>query len=124
MKDAMKNLHRANLLLVLAVTGLLGGCAANQAPTLYQWGGYEKQVDTYLRGNSPDVEAQARAMEADLQKIRAAGGAVPPGYQAHMGLLYGKQGKLDDFAKQLQAEKAQFPESSTFVDFLLRNFKK
>jgi hypothetical protein len=41
-----------------------------------------------------------------------------------MGLLYGKQGKLDQFAQQLEAEKKQFPESETFVDFLLRNFKK
>jgi hypothetical protein len=63
-------------------------------------------------------------MEADLQKIRVSGTAIPPGYQAHLGLLYGQQGNLDKFAQQVQAERKQFPESETFMDFLLRNFKK
>jgi hypothetical protein len=62
-------------------------------------------------------------MEDDLQKIRAAGQATPPGFMAHLGLLYGKQGDLARFQQNLEAEKQQFPESQTFVDFLLRKFK-
>jgi hypothetical protein len=38
-------------------------------------------------------------------------------------LLHGKQGDLARFQQQLQAEKEQFPESETFVNFLLRQFK-
>ncbi|MCW2312971.1 hypothetical protein M2244_002720 [Rhodoferax antarcticus] len=67
---------------------------------------------------------QTQRMEEDLKKIRASGGKPPPGYNAHLGLLYGQQGDLDLFAQQMVAEKNQFPESETFVDFLLRNFKK
>lgn len=62
-------------------------------------------------------------MEDDLQKIRAAGQATPPGFMAHLGLLYGKQGDLVRFQQHLEIEKQQFPESETFVDFLLRKFK-
>jgi hypothetical protein len=62
-------------------------------------------------------------MEDDLKKIHAENGQVPPGYNAHLGLLYAKQGNLNEFANRLDAEKAQFPESQSFVDFLLRSFK-
>lgn len=119
----MQSLNKTMVAASLAAVVLLSGCAT-KPPTIYQWQGYEKNVDSYFRTNGADLEAQVLAMEADLQKIRAAGGVVPPGYQAHMGLLYGKQGKLDQFAQQLDAEKKQYPESETFVDFLLRNFKK
>ena len=58
------------------------------------------------------------------RKSEPAALSVPPGYHAHLGLLYGKQGKPDQFMAQMQTEKKLFPESETYVDFLLRNFKK
>ena len=109
--------------LVLACDAL-GGCAANKPKTLYQWQGYQSNVDAYFRTDKLSMDAQTQLMEDDLKKIQANGGAVPPGYYAHLGLLYGQQGKLDQFAQQMQAEKKQYPESETFMDFLLRNFKK
>ncbi len=108
---------------IFLVTLALGGCAT-KPPSLYQWQGYQNNVDAYFRADKLSLDAQTQLMEEDLQKIRAGGGAVPPGYYAHLGLLYGQQGKLDQFAQQMQAEKAQYPESGTFMDFLLRNFKK
>lgn len=108
-------------LLLLSV--LMGGCAHKQT-TLYDWQGYQSNVDTYFRADKLGPDAQAQLMESDLQKIRAGGKAVPPGYYAHLGLLYGQQGRMDQFADNLQAEKKQYPESETFMDFLLRNFKK
>jgi hypothetical protein len=107
-----------------AALGLaLTGCATKPA-TLYQWQGYQANVDQYFRADNQSLDAQVLSMETDLQKIRASGGAVPPGYHAHLGLLYGKQGKADQFMAQMQTEKKLFPESETYVDFLLRNFKK
>ena len=114
---------RFTTIAVLSLATLLGGCAT-KVPTIYEWQGYQKNVDDYFRSDKQSVEMQTLSMEQDLQKIRAAGGTVPPGYQAHMGLLYGKQGKADQFVEQMANEKKQFPESETFVDFLLRNFKK
>jgi hypothetical protein len=108
--------------LVLACAAL-GGCA-NKPTSLYQWQGYQNNVDAYFRTDKLSPDAQTQLMEEDLKKIQANGGAVPPGYYAHLGLLYGQQGKLDQFAQQMQAEKKQYPESETFMDFLLRNFKK
>lgn len=114
---------RSSMTMVLLACSVLGGCASKQ-PTLYQWEGYQNNVDAYFRTDKLSSVAQTQLMEEDLQKIRMGGGAVPPGYYAHLGLLYGKQGNLDKFAEQMYAEKKQYPESVAFMDFLLRNFKK
>jgi hypothetical protein len=114
---------KSRLIGCLLLSLLVGGCATK--PTaLYQWQGYQNNVDAYFRADKLSPDAQAQQMETDLQKINANGGAVPPGYYAHMGLLYGQQGRLDQFAEKIRAEKQQYPESETFMDFLLRNFKK
>ena len=105
------------------VCALTSGCASRPKP-LYDWQGYQGNVDAYLRGDKAGLEEQVQRAEQDLQKIRAAGGVVPPGYNAHLGLLYAKQGRLDQFAQQLQAEQSQFPEAKSYVDFLKRNLTK
>lgn len=110
-------------LAVMATVLALTGCANQAPPPLYGWYGFEKNLDTYFRGDRESLDTQAKRMEDDLQKMRASGQATPPGYQAHLGLLHGKQGDMVRFQQHLQAEKTQFPESETFVDFLLRKFK-
>lgn len=118
----MKN-TKSRLIGAIVLSMLMGGCATR--PTaLYEWQGYQNNVDAYFRADKLSPDAQVQLMETDLQKITANGKAVPPGYYAHLGLLYGQQGRLDQFAEKIQAEKKQYPESETFMDFLLRNFKK
>ncbi|KIP90052.1 MULTISPECIES: DUF4810 domain-containing protein [Pseudomonas] len=111
---------RSLMALTLAASTVLAGCAAPK--TLYQWEGYEPQVYEYFKGEEPK-EAQAEALERDLQKIRSTGKAVPPGYHAHLGLLYLSMGKDDQMVQQFNTEKTLFPESGTYMDFLLKNAK-
>ena len=107
----------------LALLGsiLLAGCAA-PAKNLYQWEGYQPQVYQYFKGESK--EAQIVSLERDMQKITAAGGTPPPGYHAHLGLLYAGTGKDDQMVQEFQTEKTLFPESATYVDFLMKNVKR
>ncbi|KDD65611.1 hypothetical protein V466_28245 [Pseudomonas mandelii PD30] len=103
------------------VSGLLAGC--NSGPkTLYQWESYQPEVYEYFKGEEPK-EAQAEALERDLQKIRSTGKTPPPGYHAHLGLLYLSMGKDDQMVQQFRTEKALFPESTPYMDFLLKNAK-
>lgn len=111
----MKKLWPA-LLIVLA------GCASK--PALYEWGDYQPQVYAYFKGESGGVEAQLIALEADLQKMRAVGKNPPPGFHAHLGLLYSHQGKMDQMVQQFRTEKALYPESATYMDFLLKKAVK
>ncbi|MCX7206660.1 MAG: DUF4810 domain-containing protein [Proteobacteria bacterium] len=104
----------------LLASVLLAGCST-PPKTLYQWEGYQPQVYEYLKGQGP--EAQIGILEADLQKIHAKGNRPPPGYHAHLGLLYSSIGKLDLVEKEFQTEKELFPESATYMDFLLKKTK-
>lgn len=114
----MKNLTAA---LVLAVVAGLTGCAT-QPRSLYQWEGYQPQVYQYLKGESPDQ--QIAAMEKDLQTISAKGNHAPPGFHAHLGMLYSISGRPDQVLAQFEDEKKLFPESATYIDFLLAKMQK
>ena len=97
------------------------GCAT-QPKTLYQWEGYQPQVYEYLKGESP--EQQIAAMEKDLQVIAAKGNHAPPGFHAHLGMLYSVVGKSDQMVAQFEDEKKLFPESTAYMNFLLAKVKK
>lgn len=99
---------------------LLAGC--NAPKPLYQWESYQPQVYGYLKGESK--EEQITALERDLEKIKAKNGAVPPGYHAQLGLLYSSLGKDDQMMQQFRTEKALFPESAAYMDFLMSNASK
>ncbi|MBD8189123.1 DUF4810 domain-containing protein [Pseudomonas viridiflava] len=102
------------------VGAFITGCA-QQPKTLYQWGSYQPEVYEYFKGESK--EAQVAKLEEDLQKIRASNSNPPPGYHAQLGMLYGSLGKDDQMVQELRTEKALFPESATYMDFLLKNAK-
>lgn len=101
---------------------LLAGCA-QPTKSLYHWGGYQPQVYEYFKGEKQDYPAQIAALEQELQQAQAKGETPPPGYHAHLGLLYAKLGKDDQVLQQLQTEKTLFPESASYMDFLLNKFK-
>lgn len=115
-------LQRSVLALTLLCTALLSGCVT-QPKTLYQWEDYQTEVYSYLKGDGEGIEDQIAELEKDLQKIHTQGNLPPPGYHAHLGLLYLKKGNIDQMAAQFQTEKTHFPESVTFMDFLLKQDK-
>ncbi|MOA60816.1 hypothetical protein D3C78_1858050 [compost metagenome] len=49
---------------------------------------------------------------------------MPPGYHAQLGLIYSSLGKDDQMIQQFQTEKALFPESAKYMDFLMNNARK
>ena len=104
--------------LTLLATALLTGCAARQQP-LYFWGDYQPQIYGHFRAEK-GPEEQILALEKVREQAKAQGKQLPPGLQAHLAMLYGQTGRSERLIENLEAEKAQFPESSTFMDFLLK----
>jgi hypothetical protein len=98
---------------------LLAGCTAPTTPPLYQWSGYQPQVYEYFKGQKSPQE-QIDALEKALQEIRAQGKTPPPGFHAHLGMLYASVGKEQQAEQALQAEKQLFPESTIYMDFLMK----
>lgn len=98
---------------------LLSGCAAPTTPPLYQWNGYQPQVYEYFKGQKSPQE-QIDALEKALQEIRAQGKTPPTGFHAHLGMLYSSVDKEQQAGRELEAEKQLFPESTTYMDFLMK----
>ncbi|RMP79101.1 putative lipoprotein [Pseudomonas syringae pv. actinidiae] len=112
------NVSLRSVAMLLVAGACLTGCV-QQPKTLYQWGSYQPEVYEYFKGESK--EAQVAKLEEDLQKIRSTNATPPPGYHAQLGMLYGSIGKDDQMVQELRTEKALFPESATYMDFLLKN---
>jgi hypothetical protein len=111
------------LLLICSLTAAsLSGCATRQQP-IYHWGDFQSQQYSYFKGDKGPEEG-ILSLEKVREEAKAKGKPVPPGMQAHLGLLYGQTGRTDLFEQNLQAERQQFPESSTYVDFLLKKNQK
>lgn len=111
---------------VLLVSGLavllLSGCVTRPQP-LYHWGDFQAQQYAYFKGDK-GPESAIQSLEKTREEARAKGRPVPPGMQAHLGLLYGQTGRTDLLEANLLAERQQFPESSAYVDFLLKKPQK
>lgn len=115
----MAALSSRRLLLVVGLA-LFAGCAHKATPPLYMWETFPKmQYDTLLRPGVTPIE-QVGAMEAQAEKARAAGAALPPGFRAHLGMLKLSAGDVDQARQLWQAEKAAFPESTPYMDQLLK----
>lgn len=117
----MRCLGNHGLPLWLAAS-LLGGCASGPQ-TLYDWDQYQPRVYQYFQGDESSLEEQIAGLEENIQQAHAKGRAVPPGFHAHLGLLYARLGREDQVRQQFETEKRLFPESAPFMDFLLREHK-
>lgn len=113
----MRHALKSVALLVSAMA--LVGCATKTS--LYNWGPYENQVYAHFKNESP--EGQILILEKHAQETQTHGKQLPPGFRAHLGLLYSKVGREGDFVIALQQEKAAFPESAVYIDRLLANTK-
>ncbi|MGN6457455.1 MAG: DUF4810 domain-containing protein, partial [Achromobacter mucicolens] len=116
----------ARVVRALAIVGLAGVLSAcvQQPKSLYSWQSYEGSVSAYLKDDGGDYATQTLAMEKNIETARAANAELPPGFRAHLGMLYLKMGDGDKGVEQMQGEKAAFPEAAPFMDFLLRNAGK
>lgn len=109
------------LILVLGLA--LTACATPQKQ-LYPWGSYQAALYEYLKGNGVDPGSHITRLEAEAQKNAALGLVSPPGLHGHLALLYAKVGDDASAVSHLEIERKLFPESASYIDFLLKNAGK
>jgi hypothetical protein len=114
--ETLRQLKNSLFFPVLLSAIFFSACAGIPGP-LYSWGNYEDKIYAYLQGESP--AAQISALQNDLLKIEGKGKKPPPGYYAHLGMLYAEAGDHEQAVSCFLAEKTRFPESAVFMDYLL-----
>jgi len=116
------NSRAMRALAICTLMGTLMACA--QPPKMmYNWQAYQPGVYAYLKDDGADYAAQAATFEQNIETARSGDQALPPGFHAHLGMLYLKLGSDDKAVEQLQSEKLAFPEATPYVDFSLRSFE-
>jgi hypothetical protein len=106
----------------LGLAAMLQGCAHGPAP-MYAWGKFPHQQYDSLRGDGESPAEQIQALEQQSQTAQAEHAALPPGFRAHLGLLYLDAGNPDKARELWVAEKSAFPESSPYMDQLLHRLQ-
>jgi|GEM_PF-86618 len=114
MKLKLKNSCTTTLALLAIV--LLAGCSATK--TMYGWNDYQPEVYAYFQGASTDE--QIITLEKNLEQFKARDQLAPPGFHAHLGMLFAEAGNMDRAAQEFNTEKRLFPESAPYMDFLLK----
>lgn len=117
-------MRRQGLILGLGLAGstVLVGCATPPAP-LYSWESFPRhQYETLLREGKSPLE-QISAMEAHAERARGKGMNLPPGFRAHLAMLHLTVGNVDEARRLFDLEKATFPESSVYMDQLLKRLQ-
>lgn len=104
----------------LAATFFIYGCATPPKP-LYNWDEYQESV--YQNLEEQNDGEQIDRLEKNLQEASGKGEKVPPGFHAHLAMLYAQQGRDNLAFEHFEKEKRLFPESTTFINFLLSQKK-
>ncbi len=106
---------------ILLVVTILNGCASGPKP-LYSWNEYQPVVYEYYALDMGPQE-QIEILKKDIEKARAKALPVPPGLHAHLGMLYINTGHPELAKTEFEQEKRLFPESTQFMDFLLKKMQ-
>ena len=106
----------------LAVAACAAGCAA--APkTLYSWHGYDDAL--YRQAKAPqDNQAYLERLKQIIEAAETSKDKVPPGIYAEYGYALFTNGQLDDAIAYYQKERDTWPESSVFMEKMLRNTRQ
>lgn len=96
---------------------LLAGCATHAPQTLYSWGNYQDTVYQYYT-HETGTQEQIAALQKVIEASRASHKPVPPGLHAQLAMLYSNNGNAELAMSEFNTEKALYPESASYIDFL------
>jgi hypothetical protein len=100
---------------------LVSGCATSNRGQYY-WGSYQELVyKQFQNSDKANPSAQIAVLERDIQIASSRNQALPPGFYAHLAYQHLLIGQKDKAVEYLALEKDHYPESSTYMDFMLKN---
>lgn len=107
------------IFVLLSAVFILSACKTTE-PTYY-YGAYPEAIYSYFKADETSVGEQIMILEQVIEQARGKGKPVAPGVHAHLGMLYFESGNTEQGVTQFEQEKALFPESAAYLDFLMNN---
>lgn len=105
----------------LLLVALAASCAQRRH---YYWGSYDESIAAiYATGTGFDVAAHVDQLAREVEEAEHRGERIGPGIRAHLGFLCIEAGNSARGVTFLEAEKAAFPESATFIDGMLTRLR-
>lgn len=98
---------------------VLGGCQTTKP--MYHYGSYQSNLYQMFKNENSSVPKQIDDLEKAIAETDHRQQAVGPGMYAHLGYLYIQAGQTDTGFAYLEKEKQLYPESTTYMDLLLKN---
>ncbi|NCN42100.1 DUF4810 domain-containing protein [bacterium] len=113
---------KLNTLGIVALALLLSSCASKP---LYYWGNYQDVIyERLAKGNNDGPLKHIELLQKDITYSQEQGLELPPGFHAHLGMLYSEVGNLRLSQEHLAQERSNFPESATLMDLFLKGQNK
>jgi hypothetical protein len=121
-ENLVKGSHMKKLILVTFFTLAAVGCKTTE--TQYHYGEYPTAVYSYFKADEVTIDQQITILEQVVEEAAANSKPIAPGVHAHLGMLYFETGNSALGAQHFDQEKALFPESVLYIDFLLKSAKE
>lgn len=113
------------LLLFSQVSLLLLVTACVSTPPLYVWNDYSTTSYNYIKNTNEETEAKLLATYENLINGKKGSRELPPpGICADYAFLLMKKGKMDEAKKMLAMEMTNYPESSVYVQNVLKKIEE
>ena len=110
------------LFAILPVLIIVTGCQVTEPQ--YYYGTYANNVYGFFKADEVSIDDQILALEEVVSQAESMGKPIAPGIHAHLGMLYFESGNAEKGVVHLQHERALFPESQHYIDFLLASHER
>jgi len=104
------------------ITLLMSGCGGKQP--MYEYGEYsESFYNLKQNGDAEAISKWKTSLEETIELSNSKAVRIPPGINANLGYLYLKVNDADKAISFFEAEKALYPESTVFMEKLIKKAK-
>lgn len=102
---------------------LLSSCSTQK--NLYSWDKYTTTSYNYYKKQTPESEeALMKTYQRIITKAENQNSRIAPGIYAEYGFFLMKNGKRDEGLTYITKEKELYPESTPFIDRLIKQFSE
>lgn len=104
---------------------LLVAISTSCSSSLYSWKGYDKAMQKYtIAPNEKSEQALVDTYQKLVDNPTGTSKTPPPGVAADLGYLLIESGRKSEGLELLRYEKSIYPESTKFIDYILKRYEQ